>query len=482
LPDPATYSFTDTIAALATGTGGAIAVVRLSGPRAIEIADSIFRPATGGPLASREGYTIIYGRIVEGAPNASGSADAAPMVDEVLVSVFRAPRSYTGEDMVEISAHASPYVTHRILELLIAAGARLAEAGEFTQRAFLAGKMDLSQAEAVADLIASTDRASHALATAQLRGGYSDLFASLRGELLRLSSLLELELDFSEEDVTFADLAQLDAVMARLEERTAQLAASFSLGNALKEGIPVVIAGEPNVGKSTLLNALVGEDRAMVSDIAGTTRDVIEESIVLGGVRFRFLDTAGLRESADRLEQMGIERTRASIARTRIVLWMADALALLTAPGDFAAPPFPLRDDQQIYLILNKADRLTAEQAARLDVILGGITAAPEQAPVLIAAKSGMNIEAVKTLLERSVELAPLYTGQTVVSAARHHEALLHAREALARAREALAQGLPADLLAEELRGALHFLGTITGEITTDDILGEIFSKFCIGK
>jgi tRNA modification GTPase len=468
---------TDTISALATGPGGAIAVVRVSGPRAIEIADSVFRPVSGTPLSAREGYTISYGHV----------ADAAgEVVDQVLVSLFRAPRSYTGEDMVEISAHASPYILRRILELLCAAGTRMAEPGEFTLRAFLAGKMDLAQAEAVADMIASTDRASHALAAAQLRGGYSGILADLRGELLRLASLVELELDFSEEDVAFADRAELDAVMARLEQATATLADSFSLGNALKEGIPVVIAGEPNVGKSTLLNALAQEERAMVSDIPGTTRDVIEESVSIGGVRFRFLDTAGLRESGDPLEQMGIERTRASLSRARIILWMADAAQWLDSPADFASPPFEVRDDQQLFLVLNKADKLDeaesekwkAESDARMSTANSRLSASP----VLIAAKTGVNIEGVKSILERCVEPSQLHDAGAIVSTARHHRALLLAREALTRAREALAGELPADLLAEELRESLHHLGAITGEITTDEILSEIFSKFCIGK
>ncbi len=461
----------DTIVALATGPGGAISIIRLSGPDAIAITDAVLRPASGVALADKKGYTITFGRIMD----TSGET-----VDEVLVSLFRAPHSYTGEDMVEISAHASPYVCRRIIELLLAGGARLAEAGEFSVRAFLAGKMDLSQAEAVADVIASTDRASHALALNQMRGGYSDELNALRGELLELAALLELELDFGEEDVTFADRTRLDQIMARTEEHLAALADSFRLGNALREGIPVAIVGEPNVGKSTLLNALVREQRAMVSDIPGTTRDVIEESVILDGVRYRFLDTAGLRDTEDTLERMGIERTHASISRADIILWVVDAASgesLSTLP----APPFTPGPQQRLCVILNKTDRLDASGADRLHTFVHAHSGdAIEVIP--ISAKQGINLAAVTDLLKRQAPAAPVYAGNTIVANARHHEALTHARESLAAARKALSANLPADLLAEDIRQSLHHLGSITGQITTDEILGEIFSKFCIGK
>ncbi len=458
----------DTIAALATGTGGAIAVIRLSGPDALRIADGMFRPASGGALSDAAGYTVHYGRIVDG---------AGEMVDEVLASVFRAPRSYTGEDMVEISVHASSYICRRVMELLIAGGARQAGAGEFTVRAFLAGKMDLSQAEAVADMIASSDRASHALAAHQMRGGYSSEFAVLRDELLRLASLLELELDFSEEDVEFADRRELDAIMARAEERIRDLSGSFSLGNAIKEGVSVAITGSPNVGKSTLLNALLRDDRAMVSDIAGTTRDVIEESVVLDGIRFRFLDTAGLRHTDDVLERMGIERARSAVERARIILWVADAADFAASPETFRRPPFGVRDGQTVCLVLNKSDLL--DEAAR--AALPAVTS--DGLPVVaVSAKGGLNIGCLTDFLAGVIGRDPYYASGAIVSNFRHHEALLHASESLARARSSLSTGLSPDLLAEDIRQTLHHLGVITGQITTDEILGNIFSKFCIGK
>lgn len=449
----------DTIVALATGPGGALAVIRLSGPDVIAIAGKIFRAADGVALADHESHTIAYGNVVDPAED--------EVIDQVLVSLFRAPRSYTGDDSVEISCHGSPYIVRRIVELSIAAGARPAAPGEFTVRAFLAGKLDLSQAEAVADTIAATDRASHTLAMSQLRGGYSTQFAALREQLVQLASLLELELDFSEEEVAFADRAQLQQLIETIRACIGELSDSFRLGNALREGIPVAIVGAPNVGKSTLLNALLREDRAMTSPIAGTTRDVVEETLVVEGVRFRFLDTAGLRDTSDELERMGIERTRRSIERAQIVLWVVEG-------RDFpVTPPFELVGHQRLGIVINKIDRLTDDEArALLD--------RDEFLPV--SAKAGINLEAVPRFLMSCVEVAPLYTGQTIVSHARHHEALLLAAVALDRAREALEEGLPADLLAEEIRQALYHLGTVTGSVTTDEILGNIFSKFCIGK
>lgn len=444
----------DTIVAPATAAGGAIAVVRISGADAFAVCDRIFRGKT--TLARAAGHTVHYGRIVDGTRT----------IDDVLATVFRAPHSYTGEDAVEIACHGSSYIVGETLRLLIAAGARTAGPGEFTVRAFLAGKMDLAQAEAVADLIASRSEAAHALASNQMRGGYSSALGALRDELLQLASLLELELDFSEEEVEFADRGRLRETMRRIAGRIDRLRKSFRLGNALKEGVAVAVVGAPNVGKSTLLNRLLDDDRALVSEIAGTTRDVIEERCVIEGIGFRFLDTAGIRTTDDRLERMGIERTLASIARARIVVRMVDAPSLDGSP--LAEPDFELRGDQTLLTVVNKLD---AAPAAPL----------PPGA-IGISAKLGEGIEALREALCRAVDASPLRRGDTIVSNSRHHEALTAAGEALGRALRGLSEGLPTDLLSEEVRQVIHHLGTITGEITTDQILGNIFSKFCIGK
>lgn len=431
-------------------------MIRLSGEDALAIAGRVFR---GADLAVRPSHSAVLGTICD--------PDTGEAIDQVVLTIFRAPRSYTGDDVVEISCHGSAYIARRIVEVLIATGARAAQAGEFTIRAFLAGKLDLAQAEGVADMIAATDRASHTLALNQLRGGYSSQFAALREQLVELAALLELELDFSEEEVEFADRTRLGTLIAQLQERVRQLSSSFRLGNALREGVPVAIVGEPNVGKSTLLNALLCDDRAMTSDIAGTTRDVIEESRVIDGIRFRFLDTAGLRATSDALERMGIERTRRSIERASIVLWVVERFeAGMT-------PPFELTAEQHPGIVINKIDRLSpAESEALLGV----------QGVIPISARVGINMEALTRFLTQSVGAAPLYNGSTIVSHARHHEALLRTGEALERAAQGISDDLPADLLAQDIRQATHHLGTITGAITSEDILSDIFSKFCIGK
>ena len=446
----------DTIAAPATAAGGALAVIRVSGSDALTICDRIFRGSA--PLADAGGYTVHYGHIM---------ADGRTL-DDVLVTVFRAPRSYTGEDAAEISCHGSQYIVSETLRLLTAAGARMAQPGEFTIRAYLAGKLDLSQAEAVADIIASSSRASHALAANQMRGGYSAAFDTLREKLLHLTSLLELELDFSEEEVEFTDRTQLRDTMRQIKERIDALRSSFSLGNAIKEGVAVAIVGAPNVGKSTLLNRLLNEERAMVSDIAGTTRDIIEERANIDGIVFRFLDTAGIRPTDDRLEQMGIQRTMSSIERARIVIHMVDASTLT---GPVPAPDFPLRPGQKLLTVVNKTDKAPA--AWRL----------PEGV-VGISAKHGEGIDALCDALRESVDTEALYHGDPVVSNSRHYEALSAAREALGQALDGLAHGLPTDLLSEEIRQVITHLGAITGRgaIAPDEILQNIFSKFCIGK
>jgi len=468
---------TDTIVAAATPTGGAIAVIRLSGAHSIGICDNIFRSRNGHTLAEAAGYTVHYGDIAE----RDGS-----IVDDVLVSVFRAPRSYTGEDSVEISCHGSAYIVSRIIAALIGEGARAAEAGEFTVRAFLAGKIDLAQAEGIADMIASSDRASHNMALYQMRGGYSAELDRMRSDLLELGSLLELELDFSEEDVEFADRSQLDSLMQNIEDKIARLIDSFSLGNAIKQGVTAAIVGAPNAGKSTLLNLLLKEERAMVSDIAGTTRDSIEECIVIGGIKFRFIDTAGIRSTSDRLEQMGIDRTFDSVRRAAVVLLVCDASVWSTHPDIRDAADYvrrsiaalTLREDQRLITLLNKTDTLPDDLTAAIcrDAARFSIDLVP------ISARNGDGIDALIERLTGIVDPEVASSGNAVVSNARHYEALLRAAEALHAARSGLADNLSADLLSEHIRQVLYHLGTITGRITTDDLLNQIFSKFCIGK
>lgn len=448
---------TDTIVAPATAVGGALCVIRLSGERSIEICDSIFRGRK--PLCEAKTATLHYGNIVDG----------EQVVDDVVVSIFRAPHSYTGEESVEISAHGSRYIVSKIISLLTARGARLAEAGEFTRRAFLAGKLDLSQAEAVADIIASASHSAHAIASTQMRGAYSDELQALRNQLLHITSLLELELDFSEEDVEFADRTELRALLEKILGKVSSLAESFSLGNALKEGIMVAIAGRPNVGKSTLLNRLAGEDRAMVSDIAGTTRDTIEATTNIDGVIYRFIDTAGLHSTDDKLEQMGIERTEQALRKARIILWIQDYNEEYSALESFS----PTKD-QTLLRVINKID-------LRGDKTLG----TEENSAVstyYISAKSGEGVEQLIDAFKQTTNASAAYQGEVIVSSQRHYDALTQSRTALESALSALDNGISSDLLSEDIRQVMHHLGTITGEITSEDILKSIFSQFCIGK
>lgn len=446
----------DTIVAPATAAGGAIAVIRISGGEAFAVCDRIFRGRR--PLAEADGYTVHYGTIAEG----------DRVIDDVLAAVFRAPHSYTGENSVEISCHGSSYIVSEILRLLTAAGGRMAQPGEFTIRAYLAGKLDLSQAEAVADMIASSSRAAHALASTQMRGGYSEELESLREKLLNLTSLLELELDFSEEDVEFADRTALRATMQRIAAEIDRLRSSFALGNAIREGVAVAIAGAPNVGKSTLLNRLLNEERAMVSEIAGTTRDVIEECANIGGVLFRFLDTAGIRPTDDRLEQMGIQRTMSSIERAQIVIYMTDAARL--AAGAPVAPEFPLRADQKLLVLVNKTD--TAPDSPLPEGTIG------------ISARNGDGIDRLRRILRSFVDTEALYHGDAIVSNNRHYEALTAAGDALRRALDGLGSGLQTDLLSEEIRQVIHHVGSVTGRnaLASEEVLKHIFSKHCVGK
>ena len=440
----------DTIIAPATASGGALSLIRLSGRRAVEIADRLFRGRR--PLAACPSHTAHFGTI----------HDQDKPIDEVVATLFLAPNSYTGEDTVEFSCHGSSYILGEVLRLAIEAGARMAEPGEFTRRAYLAGRMDLAQAEAVADLIASTSEAAHRIATHQMRGGYSSALDKLRDELLSLTALLELELDFGEEEVEFASRTQLKETMHSIGREIERLKRSFRLGNAIKEGIPVAIVGAPNVGKSTLMNQLLQEDRAMVSEIAGTTRDVIEERLTIEGLPFRILDTAGLRSTEDRLEQMGIERTRQTIERAQIVIWMVEATQLP------ATAPFTLRADQRLICVANKID------------------CAPDATlPADWIALSARTGEGIDRLCRAMCAVVPTeQEEQTIVSNARHYEALNTASEALDGALRGIEEGLPTDLLSEENRAVIHALGTITarGVILPSEVLAHIFGHFCIGK
>lgn len=439
----------DTIVAPATPSGGAIAIVRLEGGDAITIADRLVRLARGRRVADMEGYTMAHGEVW----------DDERRVDDVVISLFRAPHSYTGADMVEIACHGSSYIVGEIIRLSIEQGARAATAGEFTKRAFLAGKIDLSQAEAVADVIAAEERAALTLADTQLRGGYSASLAALRAELVRLASLLELELDFSEEDVEFANREELSTLLTQIAAETKRLSDTFATGNAIKKGVAVAIIGEPNVGKSTLLNRLVGDERAMVSEIAGTTRDTIEESVRIDGVVFRFIDTAGLHETGDRLENMGIERTHKALGEAQIVIEMFDR----ADTEDIV----PIAEGQKVLRVVNKCDLTSQEVPAGW---------------LAISAKYGTGMEQLVAAIRACVDTSEIMRGETVVSNSRHYESLLRASDALARAHEGLLSGLSTDLVAQDIREVLASIGEITGEVTTSDLLSEIFSKFCIGK
>ena len=448
----------DTIVAPATPMGGALCIIRISGEDAISVCDKIFRGRKS--LLDARASSVLYGNIVDG----------DEVIDDVLVSLFRAPHSYTGENAVEISAHGSRYTVERIIKLITKHGARLAEAGEFTRRAFLSGRMDLSQAEAVADIIAADSRASHAIASTQMRGAYSAELQNLRDKLLNITSLLELELDFSEEDVEFADRTQLLELLELTHQRVESLARSFALGNALKEGIQVAIAGRPNVGKSTLLNRLAGEDRAMVSDIAGTTRDTVEVTTNIAGVMYRFIDTAGLHTTDDRLEQMGIERTTEALRKARIILWLTDNEQTSFEADLIGYTPTA---EQQVYRVITKCDIARPTDS----------TPTTSDYPTLrLSARTGEGVDDLIATLQSAADATDAYRGEVIVSNHRHHEALCQAGEALTAALEALHNCIPTDLMSEDIRLAIHHLGTITGEITSEDILKNIFSHFCIGK
>ena len=450
------FSDHDTIVAPATPAGGALCLIRLSGEQAIALSDNLFKGRR--QLTEAATATAHYGYIMDG----------DEVVDDVVVTIFRGPRSYTGEDTVEISTHGSRYIVERILGLFVKAGARMAEPGEFTRRAFLAGRMDLSQAEAVADIISADSRASYAVASTQMRGDYSAALAELRERLVKIVSLLELELDFSEEDVEFADRVELNRLLDELNNSVSKLRDSFALGNVLKQGVTVAIAGRPNVGKSTLLNALAGEDRAMVSDIAGTTRDTVEIVKNIRGVNYRFIDTAGLHNAADELERMGIERTTEAMRRALIILWLTDD-DNSSLEQDLAG--YKPTDSQKVYRVLTKADARQIEQSTQSEV-----------PTIVISAKTGAGMDVLQENLSLAADATAAYAGDVIVSNRRHYDALCQAGESLDAAINGLCVGIPADLLSEDIRQVVYHLGTITGEISSDDILKSIFSSFCIGK
>lgn len=491
----------DTIYAPATVPGtGAISVIRVSGPAALAVADKVIS-CNRGPISEAEGYTIRFGTV---------SAPDGHIIDEVLVSIFRAPRSYTGENSVEISCHASSFIVSEIMALLHAAGARAAEPGEFTQRAYLNGKMDLAQAEAVADVIASQNAAAHRVAFKQMKGGFSSELRAMRGELLELVSLMELELDFSEEEVEFADRTRLDSLLVAITDHVSRLIDSFRLGNAIKNGVPVAIVGATNTGKSTLLNALLGEDRAIVSDVHGTTRDTIEETLNIDGILFRFIDTAGLRETSEVVEQIGIKRTFKKISEVSIVLGMVDLTRDIEITGQTVSDILDKVDfgSQKLMILLNKMDIWDINKNVKIlnnivslieykglnaniinteEIIVSSNNALPDSGDNLInllpiSAKTGSGIQALRSLLASTQRDLLADSDTTLVTNQRHVQALTDTRTSLLRVREGLASALPTDLAAQDIREAIYHLGSIVGEISTDEVLGNIFANFCIGK
>lgn len=456
------HSTADTIVALSTPAGkGAIAVIRLSGPDAISLTDKIF---SGKKLSEQPSHTLHYGTI----------RDAGRVLDEVVVSLFKAPHSYTKENVVEISCHGSDYIVAQIIRLTLKFGARLAQAGEFTKRAFLNGQFDLAQAEAVADLIASDSRLSHEVAIKQMRGGFSQEIKNLRAQLIHFASMIELELDFSEEDVEFADRKALQNLIYNIQHLIRDLLKSFEFGNVIKHGVPVVIVGKPNAGKSTLLNVLLHEEKAIVSDVAGTTRDFIEDEIAIEGISFRFIDTAGLRETTDKVESMGVERTLKKVEEASLVIYLFDIAT--TTPTELAQEikALSLTENQQLLAVANKIDTVSAPDLKNFENIADTMA---------IAAASQVGMEALKQKLLEKVRGNQLDTSdQTIVTNLRHYENLRQTYTALDDVLTGVETGISSDFLAADIRRALYALGQITGEITTDDLLENIFSKFCIGK
>ncbi len=461
----------DTIVALATPSGaGAIAVIRISGNDAITIASNVFQSVSGKDITKQKTHTLHLGHIV----------DDTKVLDQVLLSIFKGTNSYTGENTIEISCHGSTYIQQQIIQLLLRRGCRMAQAGEFTLRSFLNGKMDLSQAEAVADLISSDNEAAHQIAMQQMRGGFSNEIAKLREELLNFASLIELELDFAEEDVEFADRTQFYELLNRIEFVLKRLIDSFAVGNVIKNGIPVAIVGEPNVGKSTLLNALLNEERAIVSDIAGTTRDTIEDELVIGGIGFRFIDTAGIRETKDVVESIGIKKTFEKIEQAQVVLFLIDSSQLtidnenlkqIQIELEKVKNQFPLKP---LVIIGNKSDKLSEDEISNLKLQIPNI--------LLLSAKENTNVENLKNQLLSFVNTGALRNNETIVTNTRHYDSLLKALEEIQKVQYGMQSNLSSDLMAIDIRQALYYFGEITGQVTNDELLGNIFANFCIGK
>lgn len=469
----------ETIVALATPSGaGAIAIIRLSGKDAITIAADVFQSVSGKDITKQKTHTIHLGHIV----------DNGKVYDQVLLSIFKGPNSYTGENVIEISCHGSTFIQQQIIQLLLRRGAKMAQAGEFTLRAFLNGKLDLSQAEAVADLIASDNEASHQIAMQQMRGGFSNEIAKLREELLNFASLIELELDFAEEDVEFADRTQFHDLLERIEFVLKRLIDSFAVGNVIKNGIPVAIVGEPNVGKSTLLNALLNEERAIVSDIAGTTRDTIEDELVINGMSFRFIDTAGIRETKDVVESIGIQKTFEKIEQAQVVLFLVDGSQLSVSDSQLSIDKLKIEIQQirnkypqkTLLIIINKKDLISAELIGMINNQL--TTENGQQKTLFISAKNKEGIDNLKNTLLSFVNTGALRNNETIVTNTRHYDSLLKALEEVQKVKWGLNSGLSSDLMAIDIRSALHYFGEITGEVTNDELLGNIFANFCIGK
>ena len=458
----------DTICAIDTAQGGAIGCIRVSGPEAIEITSCIFTPAaTNRELEDSKPYTLTFGRIYDG----------SEVIDEVLVSLFRAPHSYTGENSTEITCHGSAYILQKVLQLLIKNGCRMAAPGEYTQRAFLNGKMDLSQAEAVADLIASSSAATHRLAMSQMRGGFSKELATLRDQLLHFTSLIELELDFSDhEELEFADRSELCQLANNIEKVIARLVNSFNVGNAIKNGVPVAIIGETNAGKSTLLNVLLNEDKAIVSDIHGTTRDIIEDTVNIGGITFRFIDTAGIRETSDTIESLGIERTFQKLDQAEIVLWMIDATNAQAQITQLAGQLLPRCERKQLILVYNKADLVDNIQNSIPDNFPDNVQS------ITLSAKKREHIEELQRMLITSAHLPTITQNDVIVTNVRHYEALNNALEAIHRVQEGLTNNISGDFISQDIRECIFHLSDIAGEVTNDMVLQNIFQHFCIGK
>ena len=462
----------DTIVALASPSGsGAIAVIRVSGAEAISISKSVFSSISGKDISKQKSHTLHLGHIVEG----------GKVIDQVLLSIFKDTNSYTGENTVEISCHGSTYIQQQIIQLLLRKGCRMANAGEFTLRSFLNGKMDLSQAEAVADLISSDNEASHQIAMQQMRGGFSNEIMQLRQELLNFASLIELELDFAEEDVAFADRTQFRDLLNRIEFVLKRLIDSFAVGNVIKNGIPIAIVGEPNVGKSTLLNALLNEERAIVSEIAGTTRDTIEDELVIGGIGFRFIDTAGIRDTEDVVESIGIKKTFEKIEQAQVVLYLFDSLKFKVQSSEYILEiekiknQFPLKP---LVVIINKLDLMTEFEISTIRKELETLNIKL----IFISAKENIGVDDLKNQLLSFVNTGALRNNETIVTNTRHYDSLLKALEEIQKVNFGLQTNISSDLMAIDIREALYHFGMITGEVTNDELLGNIFANFCIGK